>query len=118
MSKHDVHIHIIPSHGTEGPSAGAALLSSLVSAFAKKPYNRSYAMTGELSLTGKILPIGGLKEKLLGAKKNGVTKVIVPRANEADLFELKDITEDMEITVVSHANEVLNKVLLPPLNGK
>jgi ATP-dependent Lon protease len=113
FDEYEIHIHTIPSDGMDGPSAGAAILSSIVSALSKKPFNSSYAMTGELSLTGKILPIGGLKEKLLAAKKSGIKKVIIPQGNVPDLVELRDIIKDMEIIPVSYAHEVLEKVLLP-----
>lgn len=109
----DVHVHVVPSGGTEGPSAGTALLSSLVSAFTKKPFNGIYALTGEISLTGRVLPIGGLKEKLLAAKQNGIRKVIIPKGNSPDLHDIDDAANGLEITFAVHAKDVLEKVLLP-----
>ena len=69
-------------------------------------------MTGEISLTGRVLPIGGLKEKLLAAKKNNITTVIIPKGNSQDLMECKDDIHDMNIIMVSYAHEVLEKILV------
>ncbi len=112
LDKHDIHIHS-PCGPKEGPSAGIAILSAVVSRLTNRPFNSSYAMTGELSLTGRVLPIGGLREKLSAAKRVGILKVIIPQANVSDLVELQDIIKGMEIIPVSYAHEVLNLVLLP-----
>ncbi len=111
---YDIHIHLpagaIPK---DGPSAGITLLSSLLSAFTGRKINGKFAMTGELSLQGKVLPIGGLKEKILAAKQNGLDNVIVPKLNKKDLVGLDKISKGMKIHLVDDVNEVLERVLLP-----
>jgi len=103
----DVHIHIpegaIPK---DGPSAGITLFMAMLSAFSKKPARGDVAMTGEITLSGLVLPIGGLNEKLLAAKMNNIMTVIVPKDNEKDLTEMpKDILEDMTIISVENVFE-------------
>ena len=75
-----------------------------------------YAMTGELNLSGEVMPIGGVKEKILAAKRNNVPHVILPNKNKHHLADMKDITEGIDIILVSHADEVLERVLLPKRN--
>ncbi len=110
----DLHIHLpagaIPK---DGPSAGVTLLSSILSAITGRAINGSYAMTGELNLQGNVLPIGGLKEKILAAKQHGLNNVILPRLNERDLEEVRELYEDMNIILVDNAEEVLEHVLMP-----
>jgi ATP-dependent Lon protease len=114
--KLDVHIHVpegaIPK---DGPSAGITMCTALVSALTRRPVRRDVAMTGEITLRGKVLPIGGLKEKLLAAHRIGVTTVILPRENEKDLADVpKNVLEGMQVHLVDHVDEVLKIALLPP----
>ncbi|HEX9189560.1 MAG TPA: S16 family serine protease, partial [Vicinamibacteria bacterium] len=112
----DVHIHVpegaIPK---DGPSAGITICTALVSALAKIPVRRDVVMTGEITLRGKVLPIGGVKEKLLAAHRIGVSTAILPRENEKDLADVpKLVLEGMEVQLVDHVDEVLKIALLPP----
>jgi ATP-dependent Lon protease len=112
----DVHIHVpegaIPK---DGPSAGITMCTALVSALTRMPVRRDVAMTGEITLRGKVLPIGGVKEKLLAAHRIGVTTVILPRENEKDLAEVpKNVVDGMHVRLVDHIDEVLKLALLPP----
>jgi ATP-dependent Lon protease len=111
-----VHIHVpegaIPK---DGPSAGITICTALASAVTRMPVRRDVAMTGEITLRGKVLPIGGVKEKLLAAHRIGVSTVIIPRENEKDLADVpKNILEAMEVQLVDHIDEVLKIALLPP----
>ena len=110
----DIHVHVpegaIPK---DGPSAGISICTSIISALAGKPVHREIAMTGEITLRGRILPIGGLKEKLLAAMRGGIKKVIIPRENEKDLKEIPAaILNQMEIVAVEHMDEVLYHALV------
>ncbi len=109
----DLHIHV-PAGGIpkDGPSAGITMLSSILSALTQRPINTDYAMTGELNLRGYVMPIGGVKEKILIAKRHKIPCVILPQKNKNDLIGLEDITKDIKIIFVSHADEVLKHVLL------
>jgi ATP-dependent Lon protease len=112
----DVHIHVpegaIPK---DGPSAGITMCTALVSALTRMPVRRDVAMTGEITLRGKVLPIGGVKEKLLAAHRIGVTTVIIPRENEKDLADVpKNVTEVLQVHLVDHIDQVLKIALLPP----
>jgi ATP-dependent Lon protease len=105
----DVHVHVpagaIPK---EGPSAGVAIATALVSALSKRPARNDVAMTGEITLSGRVLPIGGLKEKILGAVRAGITTVVIPKANEPDL---DDLTEDVRSKLEVHPVETLGEAL-------
>jgi ATP-dependent Lon protease len=109
----DIHIHVpegaIPK---DGPSAGIAIVSSIVSALIKKPVYRNVAMTGEITLRGRVLPIGGLKEKILAAHRGRITKVIIPTENKKDLNDIPAlILKQIEIVLVDHIDEVLSNAL-------
>jgi ATP-dependent Lon protease len=110
----DIHIHIpegaIPK---DGPSAGISMCTSLVSALAKRPVYRDVAMTGEITLRGRVLTIGGIKEKILAAHRGGIKKVIVPKENEKDLKDIPSmVIKQIEIVLVEHMDEVLNHALI------
>ena len=106
----DIHIHI-PEGATpkDGPSAGITMCVALISALTKKPLRAHLAMTGEITLQGRVLAIGGLKEKLLAAKQHGVTTVIIPKENSDDLHEVKKEIDlkGLNIIMVSTMDEVL-----------
>lgn len=110
---YDIHIHLpegaVPK---DGPSAGIALTTSIVSAILKIPVKRIVAMTGEVSLRGKVLAIGGLKEKIMAAHRGGIKLVIVPKENEKDLKEIpKEVMKDLKVTLVDHVDQVLVNAL-------
>ncbi|BBO70989.1 Lon protease [Desulfosarcina alkanivorans] len=110
----DLHIHIpegaIPK---DGPSAGITMCTSLVSALTRRPVRRDVAMTGEITLRGRVLPIGGLKEKMLAAHRGGIRKVIIPKENEKDLKDIpKVVTRQMKVVPVEHMDEVLGHALV------
>ncbi len=111
---YDFHIHVaegaIPK---DGPSAGITMATSIASALLKIPVNRHIAMTGEITLRGRVLPIGGLREKLLAAHRGGMKKVLIPKYNEKDLKRMPDkILKELEIKAVSHMDEVLEEALV------
>lgn len=111
--KNDLHIHIpegaVPK---DGPSAGITMATAMISAITKIPVRANLAMTGEITLRGRVLPIGGLKEKLLAAKNAGITKVLVPAKNMADVEEIaEEIKEGMDIIFVEHMQEVWSEAL-------
>ncbi|MDA7444971.1 endopeptidase La [Candidatus Pelagibacter ubique] len=117
FEKKDFHIHV-PEGATpkDGPSAGIGMVTSIVSAITNNPVRRDVAMTGEVTLTGQVLPIGGLKEKLLAAHRAGIKQVIIPKENEKDLVDMpKKIIDDIKITPVEHADEVLKIALIKEL---
>lgn len=109
----DVHIHF-PDGATpkDGPSAGVALTTSIVSSMMKIPVKRTVAMTGEISLRGKVLPIGGLKEKILAAHRGGIKTIICPKDNEKDLKDIpKEVVKELKIILVDHVDQVLINAL-------
>lgn len=113
FEKTDVHIHV-PEGATpkDGPSAGIAMYTTLVSVFTKTPVKKDVAMTGEITLQGRVLPIGGLKEKLLAALRGGIKTVIIPKENEKDLAEIPDnVKKGMKIIPVDNVSEVLKIAL-------
>ena len=117
FEKKDFHIHV-PEGATpkDGPSAGIGMVTSIVSAITKIPVRRDVAMTGEVTLTGQVLPIGGLKEKLLAAHRAGIKQVVIPKENEKDLVDMpKKIVDDIKITPVEYADEVLKIALTKEL---
>lgn len=114
FKKNDIHIHIpegaVPK---DGPSAGITMATAMISAFTKKKVDCKLAMTGEITLRGKVLPIGGLKEKLLAAKTAGIKKVLVPAENRKDVEEISaEITEGLELVYVETMEEVLEHALV------
>ncbi len=113
--KYDIHIHVpegaIPK---DGPSAGIAMCTSLSSALTKRKVYRDIAMTGEITLRGRVLPIGGLKEKILAAHRGGIKKIIVPKENEKDLKDIPpSVSKQLEIVLVENMDEVLFHALAP-----
>ena len=113
FEKHDLHIHVpegaVPK---DGPSAGIALSCAIMSAVAGIPARGDLAMTGEVTLHGKVLPIGGVREKLLAAHRMGLRQVLLPRENEKDLEEIDaDILSQLELRFVESVDEVLDVVL-------
>jgi len=112
--KLDIHIHIpegaIPK---DGPSAGISMCTSIVSALTRKPVHRDLAMTGEITLRGHVLPIGGLKEKILAAHRGGIKKILIPAENEKDLKEIPGtVRKEIDMVLVEHMDEVLSHALI------
>jgi ATP-dependent Lon protease len=113
FEKHDIHIHV-PEGATpkDGPSAGISMCTALVSVITNLPVRSDYAMTGEITLRGEVLPIGGLKEKLLAAHRSNIKNVIIPIENVKDLKEIPDnIKQDLNIKPVRWIDEVLSSAL-------
>ncbi|HCW84228.1 MAG TPA: endopeptidase La [Rhodobacteraceae bacterium] len=114
FEKWDIHVHV-PEGATpkDGPSAGLAMVTSIVSVLTGIPIRKDIAMTGEVTLRGNALPIGGLKEKLLAALRGGITTVLIPEENEKDLRDIPDnVKEGLEIIPVSHVSDVLRHALI------
>jgi len=114
FGRKDIHVHLpegaVPK---DGPSAGIGMVTAIISTLAGIPVRRDVAMTGEVTLRGRVLPIGGLKEKLLAALRGGIVKVLIPAENEKDLAEIPaNIREGLEIVPVSHVDEVLGHALV------
>lgn len=113
FNTHDLHIHVpagaIPK---DGPSAGITILTAILSTLTFRPISGDYAMTGELNLRGHVMQIGGVKEKILAAKRSKMQHVIFPLKNKADLVGIEEVTDGIEVIWVEHANEVLERVLL------
>ncbi len=117
FDKKDIHIHV-PEGATpkDGPSAGIAMVTSIVSVLTQVPVRRDIAMTGEVTLRGRVLPIGGLKEKLLAAHRAGIKTVLIPKDNEKDLDDIPaNVKKDMEIVPVGTIDDVLPRALTEPL---
>lgn len=120
FQEHDIHIHIpegaVPK---DGPSAGITMATAVLSAITNIPVRCKIAMTGEITLRGRVLPIGGLKEKLLAAKLAGINKVLVPIDNEKDVEEVpQEITDGLEICLVSSMDEVIQEAFVKQIKGK
>jgi ATP-dependent Lon protease len=116
FEKRDIHVHV-PEGATpkDGPSAGIAMATSIVSVLTGIPVRRDVAMTGEITLRGRVLPIGGLKEKLLAALRAGITTVFIPKENEKDLAEIPEsVKKALKIFPVAHVDEVIAKALVRP----
>jgi ATP-dependent Lon protease len=115
FSKTDIHIHVpagaIPK---DGPSAGITMATAISSAFTGRPVDKNIAMTGEVTLRGRVLPIGGLKEKTLAAKRMGIKKVIIPGRNKKDLEDIpKYIKKNMEFVFADKMDQVIKAALRP-----
>jgi ATP-dependent Lon protease len=114
FERRDIHVHV-PEGATpkDGPSAGIAMATSIVSVLTGIPVRKDVAMTGEITLRGRVLPIGGLKEKLLAALRTGTTTVFIPKDNEKDLAEIPDnVKKGLTILPVSHVDEVIGTALV------
>jgi len=114
FEKNDIHIHIpegaVPK---DGPSAGITMATAIMSAVCANPVRADVAMTGEITLRGRVLPIGGLKEKLLAAKTAGVTTVLVPEQNKSDVYDIdNEITDGMELKYVNNMEQVINNAFV------
>jgi ATP-dependent Lon protease len=117
FDRRDIHVHV-PEGATpkDGPSAGVAMATTIVSALTQIPVRKDIAMTGEITLRGRVLPIGGLKEKLLAALRGGITTVLIPKENEKDLADIPDnVKKGIKIIPVSDVDEVLKHALVRPL---
>jgi len=115
----DLHVHLpegaVPK---DGPSAGITLATAMISALTQRKIRRDVAMTGEITLRGRVLPVGGVREKLLAAHRVGVKQVILPARNEKDLIEIpKPLLRGLEVILVRHMDQVLDRALLPPDHG-
>jgi ATP-dependent Lon protease len=116
LRKLDIHIHV-PAGGTpkDGPSAGVAMLTALVSLLSGRPADPTLAMTGEITLRGQVLPVGGVKEKVLAAHRAGVKRVVLPGRNEPDLHEVPpDVRNELKLIFVTQVDEVLSAALPLP----
>jgi ATP-dependent Lon protease len=117
FGRKDIHVHLpegaVPK---DGPSAGIGMVTAIISTLTGIPVRRDIAMTGEVTLRGRVLPIGGLKEKLLAALRGGIKTVMIPAENEKDLAEIPaNVTSGLEIVPVSHVDEVLGRALVTPV---
>ena len=113
--KQDIHIHVpegaIPK---DGPSAGITMATAIISAFTKQPVRAEVAMTGEITLRGRVLPIGGLKEKILAAHRNAIKKVLIPMENEKDLVDVPaNVLKSVQIVPVAHMDQVIHEAVVP-----
>jgi ATP-dependent Lon protease len=114
FDKRDIHVHV-PEGATpkDGPSAGVGMVTAIVSTMTGIPVRKDVAMTGEITLRGRILPIGGLKEKLLAALRGGIKTVLIPEENAKDLVEISEnVKKGMEIIPVSRMDEVIKRALV------
>ena len=116
----DIHIHMpegaVPK---DGPSAGATLATALISAFTERPIRHDVAMTGEITLRGRVLPVGGVREKALAARRAGIGTFILPRKNERDLLDIpKHLRQDVKFILVDRIEEVLEAALRPPSDDR
>jgi ATP-dependent Lon protease len=119
FGRKDIHVHLpegaVPK---DGPSAGIGMVTAMISTLTGIAVRRDVAMTGEVTLRGRVLPIGGLKEKLLAALRGGITTVLIPSENEKDLVELPAaVKEALEIVPVDHVDQVLARALVEPLQA-
>jgi ATP-dependent Lon protease len=115
FEQHDLHVHVpagaIPK---DGPSAGVTMATALVSAVTRRPVRKDVSMTGEISLRGKVLPVGGIKEKVLAAHRAGIRTIVLPKDNARDLEDVPaDLRDDITFVFAEHVDDVLNTALLP-----
>jgi ATP-dependent Lon protease len=117
FDKNDIHVHVpAGAQPKEGPSAGVTVLTAMASLLTGRPVRDDVAMTGEITLRGRVLPIGGVKEKVLGAHRAGLRRVLLPRRNEADLDDIpSDLRKEMQLVLVESIDEVLREALTPRL---
>ena len=114
FDKEDIHIHV-PEGAVkkDGPSAGVTLTTAILSAFSNRPVRDDVAMTGEITLRGQVLPIGGLKEKSISAHRSGIKKIIIPKDNEKDIDDIPEsVQRDLDIVLADHIDTVLEHALL------
>ena len=116
FNKWDIHVHIpagaIPK---DGPSAGITIATALISAFTGRAVRHDVGMTGEITLRGRVLPVGGLKEKMLAAHRAGLKTIVIPKRNKKDLVEIpKRVKRSLDIILVEQMDDVLTTALLPP----
>jgi ATP-dependent Lon protease len=118
FDKNDIHIHVpAGAQPKEGPSAGVTVLTAMASLLTGRPVRDDVAMTGEITLRGRVLPIGGIKEKVLGAHRAGLRRVLLPRRNEADLDDIPaDLRKEMQLVLIESIDEVLREALTPKLS--
>ena len=112
IEKNDIHIHVPEGAvNKDGPSAGVTITSTLISLFKNKCVSKKIAMTGEITLRGRVLAIGGLKEKVIGAHRAGIKKVFIPRENEKDLDEIpKEIRDDISFILVDNYSDIYKNI--------
>jgi ATP-dependent Lon protease len=120
FEKLDIHIHVpegaVPK---DGPSAGITMATALVSAFTNRPVRRDVSMTGEITLRGRVLPVGGIREKVLAARRAGIKTFILPKKNESDLLDIpKKLRQDVKFVLAEQATQVLEVALRQPLVTK
>jgi ATP-dependent Lon protease len=121
FQKHDIHVHVpagaVPK---DGPSAGVAMAAALASMISGRAVDSSVAVTGEVTLTGQVLPVGGIKEKVLAARAAGITRVFLPDRNEADVEEMRgeDVLRGLRFCYVEHVSSVLDQILVTPKKRK
>ncbi|GAC1649602.1 MAG: hypothetical protein NVS9B11_22720 [Candidatus Dormibacteraceae bacterium] len=115
FDKNDIHVHVpAGAQPKEGPSAGVTVLTAMASLLTGRPVRDDVAMTGEITLRGRVLPIGGIKEKVLGAHRAGIRRVLLPRRNEADLDDIPtDLRKEMQLVLIESIDEVLREALTP-----
>ena len=114
FERNDIHVHVpagaVPK---DGPSAGVAIATTIVSLLANRPVRHDFAMTGEITLTGKVLPIGGLKDKVIAAHRAGIKTVILPKGNVRDMDEIPDtIKKGLKFVLISRAEEAIDKTIM------
>jgi ATP-dependent Lon protease len=113
--KVDVHVHFPDFVRKDGPSAGVTMATSIASALTRVPVRNEVAMTGEITLRGRVMPIGGLKEKILAAHRNGITTVLVPKENRKDLREIpRRVLKSLRVVLVEHMDDVLREAMTFP----
>jgi ATP-dependent Lon protease len=113
FEENDIHVHVpAGAQPKEGPSAGVTVLTAMASILSGQPVRDDLAMTGEITLRGRVLPIGGLKEKVLAAHRAGIRRVLVPKRNEADLDDIPiDLRREMDLVMVESIDQVLREAL-------